>query len=771
MSLAPLAAVGQVYRPPLIPPPAQTAPPNAANPNLRLRTVRPTAPPVGFVAVEALTQEADGPLRHLRGNVRLETQEMLLTADEVDYNQETGDAEARGHVKFEHFTNGDKLQCERAKYNLNSETGTFYEISGTSPAKIQSRPGVLTSSNPFYFQGKWAERLEDKYILHDGYITDCKVPKPWWTLTAPKFDIIPNDRAISYHATFRLRGVPIFYFPELYKSLKKNPRKSGFLTPNIGHSSRRGYMFGAAYYWAINRSYDLTYRNQYFTERGFAHTVDFRGKVRPGTDIGMYLYGVNDRGVEIGTTTNPAGQTVPLIQKQGGVLFTIDGRSDLGKGWQARGEVNYLSSFLFRQSFTETFHEAIFSESHSVGFLTKHWSTYGFNVVADRDEQFQSTAKNDEIVIRKLPEVEFLSREHPLWGGFLPVWFSFRTSAGLFDRTQPDFQTRQFVDRLDLNPVVTTAFHWQGFSLTPSLAIRETQYESSFRNGSVVGNNVLRSAREFRVELLPPALERIYKAPKWLGEKMKHVIEPRVEYDYVTGIGQDFLKTLRFDDTDLLSNTNEMRISVANRLFVKDKNGGVSEVLSWELSQSRYFDPTFGGAVVPGQRNVVQSIAELTGYTFLDGPRNYSPVVSALRFQQRIGLEWRTDYDPLRGQFVNSSFTADARFSKYFLSVGHNQVRSDPVLAPNSNQFRGLFGVGNENRKGLNAAFSLYYDYKRGLVQFSTTQVTYNTDCCGISFQYRRFNIGTRDETQFRVAFAVSNVGTFGTLKKQERIF
>src|SRR5690242_3194536 len=142
VSLAPHSAVGQIYRPPLIPPPAQTAPPNAANPNLRLRTVRPTAPPVGFVAVEALTQEADGPLRHLRGNVRLETQEMLLTADEVDYNQETGDAEARGHVKFEHFTNGDKLQCERAKYNLNSETGTFYEISGTSPAKIQSRPGV-----------------------------------------------------------------------------------------------------------------------------------------------------------------------------------------------------------------------------------------------------------------------------------------------------------------------------------------------------------------------------------------------------------------------------------------------------------------------------------------------------------------------------------------------------------------------------------------------------------------------------------------------------
>ena len=78
---------------------------------------------------------------------------------------------------------------------------------------------------------------------------------------------------------------------------------------------------------------------------------------------------------------------------------------------------------------------------------------------------------------------------------------------------------------------------------------------------------------------------------------------------------------------------------------------------------------------------------------------------------------------------------------------------------------------GNQNRKGWNAAFSSYYDFKRGLVQFSTVEVTYNTDCCGISVEYRRFNIGPRDETQYRVAFAVSNVGTFGTLKKQERIF
>ena len=735
--------------------------PNPSNPNQRVRVPRPGAPAPNDINVDAVTQEVEGSVRHLRGHVVIETTDRKLQADEVDYDEDTGEAEARGNVRFENFIEGDKLQCDHGTYNFNDETGIFWDVNGTSPAKIVARPGLLTTSNPFYFQGKWAERQEDRYVLHDGFITDCKVPRPWWRLTAPKFDIIPNDRAIAYHGVFRIRRFPLFYSPAFYKSLKKTPRKSGFLTPHIGHSSRYGAIFGLGYYWAINRSYDMLYEGQFLSERGFAHTFDFRGKVRPGTDFNFNLYGVNDRGIKIGDET----------QKQGGVLFSFNGRSDLRDGWEAHGQINYLSSFLFRQSFTESFHEAIFSESHSVGYLTKHWSSYGVNLITERGEEFQSVVPDDVVVIRKLPEVEFLSRERQVLSGVIPVWFSLESSAGFVDRRQPDFQTRRFVDRLDIYPRLTTVFDFAGFRVMPSFAVRETNYGSSIQSGVLSGQNILRSSREVRIEVLPPALARIYNSPKWLGgDKVKHVIEPRVEYVFVDGV-RDFKEIIRFDENDLLSDTNEVRVSVANRLFVKNKDGAVNEVLTWELAESRYFDPTFGGAVVAGQRNVVQSSSELSGFAFLDGPRHYSPVISTLRYQQRIGVEWRIDYDPVRKNVSNSGFSADMHFSKYYINMGHNQVRSDPVLSPSSNQFRGLFGIGNPNRKGWNAAFSAYYDYKREILEFATTQVTYNTDCCGISFQYRRFNIGTRDETQYRVAFAVSNIGTFGTLKKQERIF
>jgi len=746
-----------------VPPPEQPAVPNAANPDQRFKYVRPGAPSPDDYNADADTEEVDGDLRHLRGHVHLETIDKKFDADAVDYNDDTGDVEAWGNIRYENFLDGTKISCDHLTYNVNSETGIFYNIKGTSEARIIARPGLLTTNNPFYFEGKWGERRDGKYIIHEGYVTDCRIPKPWWRLTSTKFDITPNEKALTYHAVFHVKKVPLFYFPLYYKSLKKLPRQSGFLTPNIGHSSLYGEMFGLAYYWAINRSYDTLYRIQYFTLRGPAHTLEFRGKVRPGTDFSFNLYAVEDRGINIGNG---------LIQKQGGEDLAFDGHSDLGDGWQARVHVDYLSSFLFREAFSQSFHDTVFSETHSVGVVMKHWSSYTFDVAATRDEEFENANPEDRIIIKKIPQAEFLSRDTQILGGLLPLWFSFNSSAGFLDRTQPTYQTREFVPRLDVYPELTTAFHFAGFNVSASFSARETEYGSSIVNGIITGQDLLRSAREIRVNIIPPAFERIYQAPKWLGGvKVKHVIEPRIEYHFVDGI-DNFNNIIRFDETDLMSDTNQVTLSLANRLFVKDKDGNVSEVMSLEVSQARYFNPTFGGAVIAGQRNVVEDSEELDGFAFLNGPRNYSPIVSALRFQHVVGFEWRMDYDPLLGRVTNTTFNGNVRFAnKYLFSLGHSEVRNDPVIAPRSDQINALIAIGNQNRKGWNAAFSAYYDYHKDILDFATTEISYNTDCCGISIEYRRYNFGTRDDTQYRLSFSIANIGSFGNLRKQERIY
>ncbi len=719
----------------------------------------------GDVVIEADTQSTDGPWRFLRGRVELRKDQMLLTADEVDYNETNGDAEARGNVHFSHPGRKEDVYASSFKYNLNTENGVFFNAHGTVASASQASPRILTTNEPFYFQAETAHKIGDHYVIFNGWVTDCKVPGPWWKLQTPRATVVPGRYALIHRSVFRLRKIPLFYAPVYYKSLERVPRSSGFLTPNIGNSSRRGRVLGESFFWALNRSYDMTLGGTYFSQRGFAHQITGRGRPTQTSHFDAFWFAMNDRGLRIGDDR----------RKQGGRMLTVNGRTELPKGFRGVINVNYLSSLEFRLAFTETLNEAIFSEAHTVAYVAKEFSSFFFTTALVRHENFQTTERDDTIVIRKLPSIEFNSREHELVRGAAPVWFTLDSAADLLGRSQKDFRTRNLSERIDFFPRLSTRLDWKGFRLTPTFGWHETYYGEQLRpDGTVSGEGLRRSAREFSLELIPPSLERVFEGPKLLGDRLKHVIEPKITYRYVEGI-PDFDRILRYDERDLLTNTNEAELSLVNRLYSKRESGGeVREILSLELWQRRYFDPSFGGALRPDHRNVFLSGATLTPFAFADGPRSYSPLVTVLRLQPRwnYAVEWRSDYDPQRGKLVNSGLTADATRQHLNISVGHYVVRSTPLLTPPSNQLRGMVRWGAVNKRGWNMGFSTVYDYRQGITQYANTNVTYNTDCCGFSVEWRRFALGpTRNENQFRLALSIANVGSFGNLKKQERMF
>ena len=746
----------------------------------------------------ATEKRIEGDWTHLIGLAELRGDAMILRADEIDYNRVTGYAEARGNVYYENFERKEKLWATRVEYFLRDERGRFYEVRGETYPKIENRPGLYRTESPIRFEGKWAERIGDEYRLYDGTLTNCEIPSPWWTLRSPEFRIVPGEHATMRNGVLRIRSIPVLYAPWFYKSLKEGERKSGLLTPNFGNSNRRGQMVGAGYYWAISRNYDAMYRGQYFTTRGLAHQVDFRGKPTQTSDFNFSLYGVNDRGLPVDQTVfvadpgNP-GELRPQTQtvrfKAGGYNATARGVTTLPKGFYARGELNYLSSFRFRQEFSESIAEAIAPEIQSVGFVAKDWSSYHFTTAFHRLQNFRTT-EEDTISFRKLPEVRLASRSRSMRSD-IPVYVSFDTSWGLVRRNQPLFQTRQFVTRIDFAPRIFAPLEWKGFHIVPSYSPRLTTYDSSITSAGVVGENVTRRSQEFGIDFLPPSLARIFDKPGIWGDKLKHVVEPRATLRYVNGV-DNFNDLIRFDSTELLSNTAEAEFAIVNRFFGK-RGDNVEELISWEVRHKRYFDQDFGGAVIPGQRNVVQSSLDFSTFTFLNQPRGYSPVASTFRMSPatRYGIQWRTDFDPFYNQFLNSILSVDARVSDFLFLIGQNRVRSTPLLvdpdnpneeiapdvpsslllSPPANKIIATAAWRDSLKRGWSAAFNNWYDVRTRTVVTSTGQITYNSDCCGFSVQYRRFGFANRSENQFRFSLTIANIGAFGTLRKQERLF
>jgi LPS-assembly protein len=280
---------------------------------------------------------------------------------------------------------------------------------------------------------------------------------------------------------------------------------------------------------------------------------------------------------------------------------------------------------------------------------------------------------------------------------------------------------------------------------------------------------------EFRLDFRGFGWEHIYEHKGgWFGDRFKHVIEPELTYRLVRG-ASNVDDIIRFDQNDVVVNTNEIEYGITNRLYTRRDSGGgqARELLSWKLVQKYYFDPTFGGAIVPGQRNVFDAMQDLTGFAFADGPRRFSPIVSTVRFSPRDtwNSDFQVDYDPKLHRMRDASVTATLYQPRGFLALTYFVTRQVDPISIASNQVRATFGVGNFNKPGVSAALSIAYDIERSTALNTIVQMGYNWDCCGVMMEYRQFNIGLRDETQWRFSFSLLNVGSFGNLKRQERLF
>ena len=99
-------------------------------------------------------------------------------------------------------------------------------------------------------------------------------------------------------------------------------------------------------------------------------------------------------------------------------------------------------------------------------------------------------------------------------------------------------------------------------------------------------------------------------------------------------------------------------------------------------------------------------------------------------------------------------------------------VTPDGIFTIGTDTVRAALGYGGLARRGLSAAASLGFDAETRQLQFATAQTTYNWDCCGLTLEYRRYSIANvRNENLFRFTFSLANIGSFGNLRRQERLY
>jgi LPS-assembly protein len=287
----------------------------------------PSATPGEQATLEAKQQRQVGQIFYADGDVDVRYENTRLRADHVEYNEDTQVVVARGRVQLDYLTQ--HLEATDARYELSTGRGTFHNVRATfavqrrppAPPRevnaMQRQPAqtLLISPNPIYFEAEEAERVdENTYIVHHSWMTVCDPDKPTWKFYAPKATVYIKTSIHLENGSFRVFSVPILYVPYATFPAEKQ-RASGFLLPDSGESSSKGFIFGDAVYWAPTDWADFTLGANYYSRRGWAQKAALRVRPWENAVLDVTYSEVEDRGLPqpTGPPINQGGLEVRLL--------------------------------------------------------------------------------------------------------------------------------------------------------------------------------------------------------------------------------------------------------------------------------------------------------------------------------------------------------------------------------------------------------------------------------------------------------------------------
>ena len=756
------------------------------------------------LTVDSTKQSASGPENArvfvYEGNVDARIGTYRMQADKVTVYEAENKIVAEGSVVFDQ-ADQQRITGSRAEWNFRTKTGYFVDSTGFTN---QTQDGTR-----IYFTADRVEKVSlDTIVATNVQVTACDEDIPKWSFHASKARIKTGDRVRVYSPKLRLKDVPVFFLPYASVSIKPRDRASGFLTPTIGGSGAKGFRLSTAYYQTLGRSADFTFRSDVYTSRGLGFGADLRTRANSRSFLNAGFYAVKDR------IFGPAADAAH--PDQGGSSLYVEGVHYFKNGFTAVSDVNITSNLAFRQVFSDNIQQAISPEETSQVFVNKDHNEYSFNFLARTQV---TSLTNARIRIRQLPSVSIDKR--PGIVSFLkdlPLYFSFTGNADGVSRKETVEDLVQFVSdvggnpiispsmvqRLDLHPRFELPLSFAGFSVTASGAGRVTFYSNSLDPATrdVLSRNLTRSYGEFELDVRPPAFAKDFRR----GDGsffFRHVIEPYFVYRRIAGIN-NFDRIIRFDYNDAVADTNEIEFGIANRFFTRRSTENVSDVPVKENGRERpqlssqpyealtitvrgkyFFDPSFGGALVPGQRNQFYPINTLSGFVYGGVPRRFSPLNVDARYRPRRSLfvDVRTDLDTRGGgmRSLSTTFGVQRSLVEVFQSFYYTRaIELVPGLARfadsrgfeagtlRGSQWSPSAFLGNRER-GLFGGASFFFDFQkrpgRGDSSLINSTITLGNswDCCAVTTQFSTWNVGLRKENRLVFSFRLNGIGSFGT--------
>lgn len=507
------------------------------------------------------------------GNVVVQRGGLQLEADEIRIARGTNEADARGEVVL----SGPQgtYRADEIYINLDDETGFLRNASIDSDAP------------QFSISGSYVEKRSGQcYGIRDGSFTTCRCAEgpPSWRIDAEKLDVEVGGYGTLRGGTFRILDRPILYLPWAIIPILTE-RQTGLLGPRFAASDRRGFQILQPFFWAINKSHDLTV------------AVDVETSARVGL-LGEHRYALsrNSSGRLAGTFFNESFRGNPdglslrsrIPENRWSTRFEHTQSNLLGGELYVDGflvgddgflrEINALATDYRRDVSLRTLQ---FTES-TVGYW-RAWERIAVRVEGEYYQDIDLTGliaatptpadvtsptpqptpitnepRKESLTLQRAPAVDVQAQARVLG----PVLGELTAGA-------VDYQRGASSDglRFDIAPSLSVPLPLGRYAFGSAQAgMRETAYHLLQRQeerGDRLPRNTSRELFDVQAQA-GTALARIYSSPLEGFDAFQHVVQPMVEYLYVPSVGQDDLPV--FDSVDRIRKRNLVTYGVLTSL-------------------------------------------------------------------------------------------------------------------------------------------------------------------------------------------------------------
>lgn len=595
----------------------------------------------------------DGGAR-LQGNVVIRQGDREIRTQQADFDRDTNAVKTEGSVEYQdpvvHVTGegGDYSPTQGADFR-SAQFDLRQRAARGSAATMRLTPqGVID--------------------LKGVKFTTCPKTDEAWSLHADSVTLDTRSRiGEARDARVDFEGVPIMYLPWLSFPLG-NERKSGFLFPTIGTSSRSGAELAVPYYWNIAPNADLTFEPMVYSRRG----ADLGGELRflESNDHGELTWNYLPHD-DVARASRNRVKLTNTMDLPDAFRFSVDAENV--------SDTTYFEDFAQGPEGTST---AFIQQQAAVTYRDEHWNL---------DAQMQHYQTIDTTLINpalggspldkpyaRLPRIA-VSADYGLGPagifryGFASELVNFNRSIN-FERAISCQPVVAGVNpcvtgwRMDLMPQASLDLESPGWFVRPGIAWRATQYEL---------DNTDPGEDRSPVRTLPIAsfdTGLLFERQAGSHDQRRVTLEPRLLYLYVPYRNQDQLplfdtavpdldpvelfRNNRYVGADRVGDANQVSLGITSRLL-NAFNG--KQFLSATFGQIYYF--TNPRVVIPGEEVRTDHRSDFVAQLALTAFQDWSA---------DLGLQWDPQTQRSQRSQVNIQYKPTAQS---VINVGYRYQR------------------------------------------------------------------------------------------------